>query len=547
MARNRALVLDTLEKALRDPNVTPGAPLFQMVVRLRELASTPELAGNVRQAYLAELVASLPQRSGRSQTESLKIILANLPTDPAQAAPTLTALREALIANFDRFQPEQMLAEYWDLFRDPRLVSGLETILRGPTRTGFFRLLAIQRLLELAPEQARTFVAAEIGRPARFDDIEAAVGILSGVKPPLLPQVDEPLLAIIRDQAPSQRRSPQLLAQKGVLAARFATDAIYDGLREVYLASSGLWRPEDRGGVLSYLVRVRQSDTMQIIEHELAALGPFQEQTFLDYLTLGNYSAGVRGLLTSRLQGDDLQVAGFVALLMGKHGIAEDQAVLEKRLRQWRDLWASRESSMGAPELTFEGQLVSALTRKPNLVRHRVNHVIDADADAESRELLRIFGIVGVLPGVAQIHIVADGHHQAMMLVIHAAPVRLVAVVFVSPAGTDILLAGYLIAVVQIVDRMEDGVVVGDVHHFTVGKDTRHAGHEDFPLLGAVEVIAHEEATAVQILAESLHLRVGQVPMAHFHRIKPGPVVLVAQIEIDGLLHGTRVNPRQAP
>jgi hypothetical protein len=129
MARNRGLVLDTLENALRDPNVTPRAELFNTVVRLRELAPKPEMSGDVRHAYVAELLASLPQRTGQARSASLGIILANLSKDPAQAAPILAGLREILIDGFNSFHPQQILLEYWDLFRDPRLIGGLETII----------------------------------------------------------------------------------------------------------------------------------------------------------------------------------------------------------------------------------------------------------------------------------------------------------------------------------------------------------------------------------------------------------------------------------
>src|ERR1700733_16113895 len=58
------------------------------------------------------------------------------------------------------------------------------------------------------------------------------------------------------------------------------------------------------------------------------------------------------------------------------------------------------------------------------LMRHGVNNIVDADANAERGVLFRILGIVGVLPGIAQIHVMADGHHEAAFVVVDAGPMR---------------------------------------------------------------------------------------------------------------------------
>ena len=61
-----------------------------------------------------------------------------------------------------------------------------------------------------------------------------------------------------------------------------------------------------------------------------------------------------------------------------------------------------------------------------------------------------------------------------------------------------------------------------------------------------MKIVAHEEAAAVDVLAHGLDLGVGQSPVAHFHGVEPRPVVLIAVVEIHGLLGGAHVNARQA-
>ena len=73
---------------------------------------------------------------------------------------------------------------------------------------------------------------------------------------------------------------------------------------------------------------------------------------------------------------------------------------------------------------------------------HGVDDVIYTDADAERRILLGIFGIVGVLPGIAQIHVMADRHHDPALVVINAPPVRIESILLINAVRVNELLAG---------------------------------------------------------------------------------------------------------
>ena len=60
--------------------------------------------------------------------------------------------------------------------------------------------------------------------------------------------------------------------------------------------------------------------------------------------------------------------------------------------------------------------------RRVASMRHRIVDVVHGYADAQGGELFGVLGIVGVLPGIAQIHVVADGDHEAALVVVDAAP-----------------------------------------------------------------------------------------------------------------------------
>jgi hypothetical protein len=101
---------------------------------------------------------------------------------------------------------------------------------------------------------------------------------------------------------------------------------------------------------------------------------------------------------------------------------------------------------------------------------HGVRNVIEHDAKRESGKLLGILRAVRPFPGVAQMHVVADRHHHAAAIVANGAPLRHVAVLFVGSAGVDILLAGNLEAVVDVVERVEELVLILEVFDGAIRK-----------------------------------------------------------------------------
>src|SRR5690348_18401486 len=84
------------------------------------------------------------------------------------------------------------------------------------------------------------------------------------------------------------------------------------------------------------------------------------------------------------------------------------------------------------------------------LVGQGVHYVINTDADAERGKLLIVLGVVGVLPGIAEIHVVTNGDHQAALVVVDPAPARRNPILLVGPAGPQILGTGHLIALVDV-------------------------------------------------------------------------------------------------
>ena len=73
-----------------------------------------------------------------------------------------------------------------------------------------------------------------------------------------------------------------------------------------------------------------------------------------------------------------------------------------------------------------------------------VGYVIEDDAKGKSGKLLGVLRAVRPLPGVAEMHVRADGHHDAPVVVADGAPLGHVAILLIGSAGVDVLFAGDL-------------------------------------------------------------------------------------------------------
>lgn len=365
MARDRALAVRLLEAAIRDPSASPTHGLLHTAAALRLMlegvprppsgqflapAEHPRSAEVLRE-YVAELVAGLPKRKGKSRTAAAMAALTSLPRDGAGAVSVPAPLREVLVGEFDTFHPydqEYLLRVFWEPLRDPALLAALERMLannRGP-RDYQIRREALRRLTEMNPERARPHVVAEIRDPSSVVEYE----VLAALPDETLPEVSDALLEQIKSLAPLSRNfDPVLLGLKAKLAARYGTPALYDPLLEVYRARGDKWEPSTRGAMLGYFARHNEAQALPLVEQALAQIGRGHESSFLMELTRPGYTAGVREMLRRSLEGDDPEAVGAAAYVMSQHGSEADGKLIESRLERWRKEWGGRAAELNAP------------------------------------------------------------------------------------------------------------------------------------------------------------------------------------------------------
>ncbi len=118
-----------------------------------------------------------------------------------------------------------------------------------------------------------------------------------------------------------------------------------------------------------------------------------------------------------------------------------------------------------------------------------------------------------MFPGIADVHIETDGHHDAAIFVTNGLPFRIDTVVLVGPARIDVLIPGNLWPLVQIVKHVKNLVFIRQILDRSVGQDFAHSYHEACPGRGAMEAVHDEEAAALQVAAHALGLIIVEVPI----------------------------------
>src|SRR5882724_4907446 len=178
-------------------------------------------------------------------------------------------------------------------------------------------------------------------------------------------------------------------------------------------------------------------------------------------------------------------------------------------------------------------------------MRHGVDDVVHADADAERGVPGRIGGSVGPFPGISHIRLIGDGDHQAAAVIVDAAPLIRTRIALEGYTTVHRSLARYLVTLVQVINHVKNGGFIGEIDDGPVGEDALHALQKYFPFVFAPEIVAHEEAAAEKVLPKSRGLTVTQIPVADLHGVDPWPVVNIALVQIDGLLHRAGVQARE--
>jgi hypothetical protein len=382
ISSNRQLVLKLLEAGLRDPNTPVSSQLLSAVTLLRWLVTdgvktdkpvdvTPALspeedprAREIRDAYVVELSAGLAKRKDKALTTTAITVVSNLPKDPQSASVGSREARRILIQQFDTLHPfsqEWLLRQDWEELRDRSMIPVFKRMLStgpGPAQKHIHEA-ALKLLIDVAPDEARPCVVALIRDPNSFVDVK----LLGSIEAKSLPEADASLLEQIqRLAAIPDNRGFVHLKQKTSLLVRFATDGIYREVMDLYQTVGAKLYPDGRAGLLAYLAKHNEREAIPLIEEAISELKPDQDPAVLRELTALYYSEAIGVLVKKLLATDDRSWASLAAYLIGLHGSADDEQVLEARLKRWYEEWGNRVAEADAQHQgRIERELIWAL------------------------------------------------------------------------------------------------------------------------------------------------------------------------------------------
>ncbi|HEY5884787.1 MAG TPA: hypothetical protein VIT88_08880 [Pyrinomonadaceae bacterium] len=382
IARNRALVLQLLETAIRDEGTPVTWALLSTTSKLRMLRDYSNGSGaktclvmtigapnadprmfQIQQAYLLELAASLSERVGNSQTTTATTILMSLPKETESSNPVLMEVLTVLREQFDGlhvFSQEYLLRQYWERLKDPSLVPALEKMLEyaGQSNKNIHDT-ALKALLDIAPGKARKYLIAEIRDPQSLVEYD----VLQSLPDQSLPEVDAALLLQLQTRAESKVNFDKVhLKHKATLAARYASAHIYSELMEFYKTNDPKLDLETRAALLAYVAKHNEPEALALIEEILENLQPDQDFNFLPQFTHLYYSDAIDAILRKRLESDEPSVTSTAAYLISLHGPAANQKVLEARLERWKQQWSERSAEANAnSQGRVEREIIMAL------------------------------------------------------------------------------------------------------------------------------------------------------------------------------------------
>jgi hypothetical protein len=355
LARNRAMVVAALERALGDPAqpLPAGSTLLSTAIGLKARLQVPYDPAapdkplpteQIESDYLKHIAATLPHRVGEPLVTSALTLFTRLARRKETAGP--------------EFNVDWVLNAYGSYLQDTRMIPALENILQTqskPVLNGE-RAAALAQLIKLGAQSVRRFVLQDICATHSI-----TLNAVSNAPFDTLPEADECFKAqIYAPAATNTNRARVDLQQKTALAARFATKAIYDDLLALYEKSGNNLDGQARGALLAYFMRWDAHRGRPLLDAALPLTAEQFEPNILFALFSTQYSDGLEAFLRERLAvGPPPQVAA-AAFELSRYGPAEDQDLLRKRLDRWRTQWSGKDIPQAEGQL--EEELVMYIT-----------------------------------------------------------------------------------------------------------------------------------------------------------------------------------------
>lgn len=313
-----------------------------------------------------------PLVRARSLLELIEFMNEGLLGDKSElSAKRLARIRAAVLPVFDQLPARDrwlLLESHWKLLGGVEVLPALRKFIavaperkqgeRSPTSLD----LVFRRVLQLAPDEGRALILAELRR-ARPRATSDSLTLLPDQP---IPELDDSLATRL-EQSIDDLDDAELAA---TLVARYGSAAIYDRVRKVYGDNGGSWACALQASLLAYLMRHDPTEGAQLMNQ---AIGATQQtgcyRSVLTDVARVHMTVELERIAVEHLDDENLEVATDALSLLQRHGSAAAEPSLWRRFEKWHAAWSGRvgeltvvdSGSQTYPQVRFEGSLVDAL------------------------------------------------------------------------------------------------------------------------------------------------------------------------------------------
>ena len=362
-SRNRALVVEALEKAALDPArvlaqpyswpshvitswqaaVSQDALVFHWVLLKSSLLAQGKppnaeadraLVQQVVAATMHQIATTLPQRSGRSLQMASWMVLNSFREDPsAPDKPDFLAARDIVARHLDDlsgFQLTRLQVGFDHAFDEADVTASVQRYLQAHPDD----IDTLHYLVAKQPSVAGPYVVRQVckGGGMYFDQIR-------GLPVATLPAVDECLRERLAGEAQDTDTNSGQIRLGGTLAfvARFATASLMPDVIELLPKLHGDFLPNARAAALVYLMRWDPQTYSPKFEAAMGTSSPGNALDFTAGRTAHVPADGVRAIYLKRFETGSPDEAVRAVQVLAEIGAPQDHALISARLQSLRD------------------------------------------------------------------------------------------------------------------------------------------------------------------------------------------------------------------
>ncbi len=375
IARNRAMVIKAIEKAIVDPAQKNGAGsgMLNTLVALKESMEEPydaqheprnAMLGQITAGYVHQIALTIPKRTGESQIDAARTVLVEMVRAGQTSGPDFDLAREVLITHFgdvNEYNVDWMLNPngYGKYFRDPRMIPVLRQILENTTDPLFTtnRAAALSQFAAIGdPEELPKYVVREAcaASPVMMQTIRDLTTRQT------IPEVDACLGEKLRHET-EKGGDRHKLGSTMQYIARFADAALIPDVHTAYAAKTDDWDQSARGAAITYLMRWDAANSRPLLDEIMPGRDPYGGAMSFSLLDAAYAPAdGLREAFRDQLRTAPAKDAGFSAYALSQVGEPEDRDFLREQLARLRIL---HPAGFSTDEGNLEMELVSAILR----------------------------------------------------------------------------------------------------------------------------------------------------------------------------------------